>query len=218
MSSVIKPPILPALSGDELFVGIEGTVRDFWAFAIPDLRLNTIRGQLAEYLVWRALGIEKPVSRGWDDYDVHIDGIRIEVKSSGYLQAWAQLAHSALLFTGLKSRSWPSGELSAAQVVTYNADVYVFAVHTAKEHDQYDSLDVSQWQFAVLPRAVIERRNVNSLSWASVLALAGGPVRFQDLRHAILPADVRADPKIRRRNAENGLNRAVQTSDPSGEK
>ena len=52
---MMAPPAQP-LSGDEHFLGLDATVRDFWAFAMSDLRMNNVRGYLAEFLVARAVG------------------------------------------------------------------------------------------------------------------------------------------------------------------
>lgn len=187
--TLIVPPPHPALSGDEPFIGIDGTVRDFWAFAVPDLRMNTTRGLLAEYIVWQALEVPHPARVEWDDFDVYADGIRVEVKSSAYLQAWAQARPSALVFTGLKTRSLPADGLTPmATLPTYNADVYVFCVQTATTHDEYDPLDVHQWRFAVLPRSTMEQLNVASITWTRVLSIGGGYLGFDHLGAAIRAA------------------------------
>lgn len=94
---------------------------------MSDLRMNNVRGYLAEFLVARAVGaIGTRVE--WDFYDVLApDGTRIEVKSSAYLQAWSQRTLSAIRFTGLSGRTWDP-EHGTADNATFNADVYVFAV------------------------------------------------------------------------------------------
>lgn len=64
------------------------------------------------------------------------------------------------------SRSWPLGGTLAAEA-SYNADVYVFAIHTAVEHDAYDLLDLEQWDFHVLPVGVVAALGVKSLGGSS---------------------------------------------------
>ncbi|GAA1366667.1 hypothetical protein GCM10009612_50660 [Streptomyces beijiangensis] len=83
-------PLLPPLSGTEPFAGLDDTVLDFWRFAISDLRTNAVRGYLAEFLVARAVGA-RTNRLEWDAYDIlSPEGIRIEVKAGGYVQAWSQ--------------------------------------------------------------------------------------------------------------------------------
>ena len=54
---MLQPPPTRLLLGDEQIVGTPATVRDFWAWALSDLRTNTVRPMLAEFLgVGAALG------------------------------------------------------------------------------------------------------------------------------------------------------------------
>ncbi|MFI6085042.1 hypothetical protein ACIBBB_29435 [Streptomyces sp. NPDC051217] len=126
---------------------------------MSDLRTNTVRGYLAEFLVARAMGAEATRVE-WDSYDVlSPENIRIEVKATGYVQAWTQTRPS-------RNPSWEirqtipidpaTGEYLPEEHRGFQADVYVFAVHGARTHADYDPLDLAQWSFHVLPRARIE--------------------------------------------------------------
>lgn len=102
--TMVEPPPLEPLDGAESFVGLDATVQDFWRFALPSLITNNTRGWFVEYLVWRALGIERPVRTEWDAFDVEWEGIRIEVKASAFVQRWAQRGPSKLVFSGLRGK------------------------------------------------------------------------------------------------------------------
>lgn len=111
----IRPPVVTPLLGDERLVGCEASVLDFWRFAMSDLRMNNVRGYLAEFLVAQAVGAVGPRME-WDAYDVLApDGTRIEVKSSAYLQVWDQRRPSRIVFTGLRGRTWTPQEGEAAE-------------------------------------------------------------------------------------------------------
>ncbi len=181
------PPLPLVLDGSEPFTGLESSVIDFWRFAMSDLRMNNVRGYLAEVLVARAVGATGPRVE-WDAYDVLApDGTRIEVKASAYVQAWAQRRPSRITFTGLTGRTWtPEG--GAAEEQTFNADVYVFAVQTAVDHDTYEPLDVDQWQFYVLPRQVLAGRGNRSIGLATLESLNAGPHHISALAQAIATA------------------------------
>ncbi|MGY1884159.1 hypothetical protein ACI799_02490 [Blastococcus sp. SYSU DS0753] len=70
---------------------------------MSDLRSNTVRSMLAEYLS-RALGATHRPRIEWHAYDVVTsDGLRLEVKSSAYLQAWEQSRLSTVTFGGLSA-------------------------------------------------------------------------------------------------------------------
>ncbi len=105
-------PAVP-LDGGERFIGLNATVADFWRWAFSDLRDNTTRGILAEFLVAKAVGDERSPRVGWDNFDVQAPGgPAIEVKCSAYLQSWAQKRLSGLMFGRLTGREfdWILGE------------------------------------------------------------------------------------------------------------
>lgn len=188
-----RPPPARVLTGDEHFTGLDRTVKEFWSYAARDLRSNVLRGVLAEWLVAKAVGAAEPRPE-WDEFDVLTPAnVRVEVKSSAYLQAWPQRDLSTISFSGLRSKKLgPDNRYSDQR--TFNADVYVFCVQTAQSHDAYDPLDVSQWDFYVLPRSRVEsigyrssgltriksvtqRVSFDGLAAAIDQAAAGNPVR-----------------------------------------
>ncbi|MET9604135.1 hypothetical protein ABZZ17_03605 [Streptomyces sp. NPDC006512] len=188
-------PVPEPLRGDEAFTGASGptdpfTVLDFWRYAMPDLRTNTTRGLLAEFLAHRALGAR--VRNGeWESFDVLTDdGLRVEVKASAYVQVWDQRGPSAIRFTRLRGRTGTARGGDGSEP-TYNADVYVFALHTAPDHAAYDPLDLGQWSFYVLPGPRVEALAQTSLGLATLSRLAGPSVPFDALAARVRSADPR---------------------------
>lgn len=162
------------------------TVGDFWSWAFSDLRSNTTRGVLAEFLVGWALGACREVRAAWDNYDLLTpDGIRVEVKASGYLQSWVQKRPSRISFGRLTGRSWnvETGEFGAERGL--RADVYVFAIHTCSEPDRYDPLDLDAWRFLVLPRAEVEKAGSRSISLTTLRRLGAEEVAISGLAEAV---------------------------------
>jgi hypothetical protein len=187
-------PLPPAriLSGDEPIPGADARLRDFWAWAYSDLRANTVRPMLAEYLVARAVGADPRPRVEWDSDDVLTpEGLRLEVKSGAYLQAWKQVRLSSITFGGLRARTWSATD-GYSEAGSYNADGYVFAVQTATEHAAYDALDVDQWSFWVLPAARVAATGQRSLRLSVVQEMAGPPVQYAELaqriREVVVPA------------------------------
>lgn len=179
------PPLLPLAGSEPL---LDGSVADFWRWALSDLRMNTARGWFAEYLIARSVGDLRPGRTEWESYDVKsAEGIRIEVKSSGYWQSWAQKAPSSITFRGLRTRKWApqTGYEPEPSIV---ADVFVFAVQAAPTAEAYDPLDVTQWDFYVLPASIIRERLGNSVGLATLRRLSGGPIKLDSLRTAIIAA------------------------------
>jgi len=161
------------------------TIGEFWSWAFSDLQDNTLRGEFAEFIVARALGINLHIRQAWTNYDLETDdGLRIEVKASAYLQSWDQKKLSRLEFAGLKARAWNPID-GYEKEKTYRADVYVFCVQTAKTHQEYDQFDLSQWEFRVVSRKELERLGVESLSYGTLCRICSEKVLFEELREAI---------------------------------
>lgn len=107
-----------------------------WSWGMSDLRTNTLRGVLAEFIVSRAVGSASAGRVEWDAYDVMTpEGVKVEVKACAYLQGWPQTSLTRIVFSGLSARVLDPETNGYAGERQYNADVYVFAVQTATSHD-----------------------------------------------------------------------------------
>ena len=130
---------------------------NFWQWAYSDLIGNTERGQLAEYLVALACGIDHKVRISWKAYDLELDNsTKIEVKSSGYLQTWKQKNISKPIFNIPKTLAWDHIENIFEKEKRRQADVYVFALHAHKDKKTVNSLDTNQWEFYILSSKVLD--------------------------------------------------------------
>ena len=190
----LVPPVSAQLSGDEEFQGMTGaTVRDFWQFALGDLRMNNARGYLAEFIVGKALGIENLRRVEWDSYDLLFGDITIEIKSSAYLQSWDQKKVSTLQFSGLQGTRYhprAPGDGEDPLGKRFNAMVYVFCAHTQTEHESYDQLDITQWEFSVISRSDLAETGLKSLGISRARGLAKGSTAWADLGSAITAAAI----------------------------
>lgn len=148
-------------SGDEQFLNAGDdayTLRDFWAWAYSDLVGNTERGRLAEFIVAMALGITEGISVSWDKYDLlSKEGIRIEVKTSAYLESWDQQSLSKISFGIQPTYGWDSVTNEYDTEQKRQSDVYVFCVLKHKDQATLNPLDLSQWDFYVLSTAVLNK-------------------------------------------------------------
>jgi hypothetical protein len=103
-------------------------------------------------------------------------GIRVEVKSSAYLQSWNQRRVSNLKFSGLTGRSWSADTNLTSEEREFRADVYVFAIHTCREPNQYDALNIRHWEFRVVGATVLRKRGYRSITMRLLDGIA--PTRF----------------------------------------
>jgi hypothetical protein len=180
----IEPPPPARVTGGQAIAGTGAIAQDFWSWAMSDLRGNTTRSMLAEYLVARSVGADHRPRVEWDASDVQIPEGRIEVKAAAYLQAWAQRAPSKITFGGLRARTW-SPQMGYSLERSYNADCYVFALLVATLHAEYDALNSAGWRFWVLSAGTIKATNQSSLTLGRVRALAGDAVAYPQLGAAI---------------------------------
>ena len=148
-------------TGSEQIVGTDKkrSLLNFWQWAYSDLVGNTERGAVAEYLVALACGIDDKSRVGWDTYDLKLDNrIRIEVKSSAYLQSWKQKDFSKPTFSIRQTIAWDAIENVYSTEKKRHADVYVFALLAHKDQETLNPLDTKQWEFYVIQTNVIDSR------------------------------------------------------------
>jgi hypothetical protein len=144
-------------SGDESFhqngEKFDFKILDFWQWSASNLLNNTQRGILAEYLVAEATGADQDVRSNWENFDLETpEGIRLEVKSSAYIQSWEQSSYSDVSF-----------DIAASQDVyaetsekDRRSDVYVFCLLDYKDQQTIDPTDLSQWTFYVIATEVLD--------------------------------------------------------------
>lgn len=145
------------LSGCE---GIKGTglrLIDYWAWGHSCLIDNTERGIFAEFLVHTAMNESVNARQNWKSYDVlSPEGIKIEVKASGYIQAWQQEKLSSVKFSIRPAHAWNPETNTYDDELSRDSDVYVFCLHKHREQDSINILDLSQWTFFVISTQTLQ--------------------------------------------------------------
>ncbi len=149
--------------GTETFVNennnLDVTLSDYWAWAHSDLIGNAERGVLAEYIVSMALEVNDGTRTEWDSYDIlSKDGIKIEVKSAGYIQTWFQKEFSEIKFGIQPTLAWDKQTNTYATTKCRQADIYVFCVHKHKNQKTINPLDLQQWEFYILNSKVLNEK------------------------------------------------------------
>ena len=131
---------------------------NFWIWSGSNVLNNTLRGQIAEYIITKATGAKLPAIRvEWNSVDVITPkGIKIEVKSAAYFQSWHQDEPSKISFNIKKTRSWDNETNQYEKIPCRKAQIYVFCLLTNKDRNSIDPLDLSQWKFYILPTTVID--------------------------------------------------------------
>lgn len=173
----------------------------FWRWSASDLASNALRGRLAEFLVAQALGVADGVRAEWDAYDLRTPGgVTVEVKSCAYLQTWAQSRPSAVSFGIGPTRAWDPRMNVMEDEARRQARVYVFALLAHRDKATLDPMDVAQWEFFVLPTAVLDAELPAQARMGLSTLLRLGPERcgFAELRAAVERAADPPSPSNRR--------------------
>lgn len=180
------------LSGNESFHlndrPTSAIVLDFWKWSSSDLLSNALRGRLAEFIVSLAIEDDNPVRAEWDEFDLTSkNGLRIEVKSSAFIQSWDQARHSTPRFGIQRTFTLHESSQSKSQSSVRRSDVYVFALLAHKDRKTVDPLNLDQWQFFVSSTEHLDATlgGQKSIGLGRLNRLLGEPVGFSVLRTAI---------------------------------
>lgn len=187
-------PIIPQRrTGDEPLPK-DATLLHFWQWMGSNLVSNTVRGALGEYLVALAVGAADTmdgVQEEWVSYDVQSpDGVKIEVKTSAYIQTWYQPKLYPPRFGIAPRTAWEAATNSWTTEKERWADVYVFCLHHHQDQNTVNPLDLSQWTFYVLPTATLDRAvgSQQSIGISNLLRIGAQAVSYDGLRPAIIAA------------------------------
>ncbi len=167
----------------------EFSLLDFWRWGHSDLLDNTSRGILAEFVVAKALGIATDgVRECWACWDLRTcEGLRIEVKSSAFVQSWHQRSLSKIDFGISKHSAWDGNTGHYSPTASRHADIYVFALLAHRNKQTIDPLDLRQWLFYALPTRVLDvqapkRKRIG----LTILEQLSGPgVQFAHLKELV---------------------------------
>ncbi|HEY4649861.1 MAG TPA: hypothetical protein VIG72_00535 [Pontibacter sp.] len=172
---------------EEFYIGSdkqEFRLSDFWQWSQSDILNNTLRGALAEFIVCKALGVELSVRVDWDAFDVAYQHVKIEVKSSAYIQSWFKGKHSKISFDIAPKRVFCYETNCYSADVKRQSDLYVFCLLEHKEKDSVNPLNLEQWKFYVLPTSVLNEKaeHQKSITLNSLLTLNPVACRFSELK------------------------------------
>ena len=176
-------------TGNEHLSDTGKTLLDFWRWNGSDLASNVTRGVFAEFIVASAIGVDLSVPRDeWSAWDLTSrEGIRIEVKSSAYIQSWTQRKLSQIMFSIRPARTWDGAAGSMTDVPKRSADVYVFCLLKHKNKETLDPLNLDQWEFYVLSAAELNnyKRSSTAITLASLQKLAQS-ITYAKLHGAVI--------------------------------
>ena len=191
MNNLTKIKTSPKTGNESLTVNGNNTnynLLDFWRWSVSDIVSNATRGRFAEFIVGTAVGLNPDDLRDeWDAYDLTTkDGIKIEVKSSAYIQSWNQKSFSTISFSIKTARYWDAETNIQSEESKRHADIYVFCHLKHKDQNTIDPLKMEQWDFYVLPTFRLDNyeRSQSSIAINSLRKLTE-PRQYSELKTEI---------------------------------
>ncbi|MDD4353583.1 MAG: hypothetical protein PHN56_03940 [Candidatus Nanoarchaeia archaeon] len=179
-------------SGNEKLIfngkNIDFSLLDFWKWSVSDILSNATRGKLAEFIVATALDIDLKIPRNeWQAYDlITKNKIKLEIKSSAYLQSWFQKKYSNIIFSIKESKEWDSKTNMLSKESKRQADVYVFCFLNHKDKKTVNPLDLNQWEFYILSTKEVNnyKRSKLSINLESLKKLTN-PIDYENIKNEI---------------------------------
>jgi len=160
---------------------------DFWRWSVSDILSNATRGRFAEFIVATATNIDITIVREeWSEYDlITPDKIKLEIKSSAYLQSWAQKKLSAISFS-TKAHRLDNITGKHNEMPKRHADVYVFCLLHHENKQTVNPFDLNQWSFYALATKDLNdyTRSQHSITLKSLQRLTH-PVIYNELNNEI---------------------------------
>lgn len=175
-------------TGQESFIFNEKplteNVLSFWQWSSSELLGNALRGVLAEFIIASAIDVLEKPREEWDAYDlVTKQGLKIEIKSSAYLQSWEQTELSKIIFGIRPTIDWKDEK----KEIKRQADIYVFCVLSHKNKDTVNPLNLNQWDFYVLDTEILNTKipKQKTITLSSLLKLEPIKIKYDGLKNAI---------------------------------
>ncbi len=175
------------LTGKEVIKGIENTtVLDFWQWTYSDILIEKNREDLGLFLVAKALGITDIPRINWTGSELRYRKKKIAVKTSGYIQSWKQKKAKRVLFDIAPQKGITAKQKDSLTYRNRSAELYIFALHTAKEVSKMDVLDMEQWRFYLVKTNILndEFETKRKIGIRALNKLAT-PVKFNRIREQI---------------------------------
>ncbi len=170
---------------------IDKNLLSFWQWSSSEIVGNTLRGVLAEYIVSIDIKCPYKIREEWDAFDlVTQEGIKVEVKSSSYLQSWKQNKFSNISFGIQETIMWDENidNNKRTTEAKRQADIYVFCLLAHKDQETIDPLNLDQWEFYILPSSVLNDRvgSQKRITLSSLLTLDPKRCSFGEINKTII--------------------------------
>ena len=149
---------------------------------------NALRGVLAEFIVASTIDILDKPREEWDAYDLKTkNGLKIEIKSSSYLQSWEQLKLSTISFGIQETSDFDYKTKKYDKQKMRQSDIYIFCVLSHKDKNSVDPLNLSQWDFYILETKILNEKvkTQKSITLSSLLKLNPTKIKYDNIKQTV---------------------------------
>jgi hypothetical protein len=160
---------------------------DFWIWNQSNLVDNRNRGILAEFIVRQALELDHPTRLEWGAYDLTTEeGLKIEIKSSAYIQSWKQKKFSSISFDIKRTKILLEDNNYSNEPIR-QADIYVFCLLHHQDQKTLDPMNLNQWTFYLTTTETLNRRfaEQKSISISTLETISHEKCKFEGLKERI---------------------------------
>lgn len=178
----------PILTGFERFLNngaeTELNLLDFWRFQYSNVW--SLQGDIAEFIVAKALEIEVPFNRnGWSLYDIDYRSFRIEVKQTSDWHSWNKPGYVQKKHVFGITKAHDKYKVVKSKSNRQN-DIYVFCHLKGNDAQSANPLNLSAWDFYVIPTKLINERcgDSKTISLSRVKSFVE-PVSYDGLRDKV---------------------------------
>ena len=164
-------------------------ILSFWQQSSSELLGNALRGILAEFIVASTIDILDKPREEWDAYDLKSkNGLKIEIKSSSYLQSWEQTKLSKIIFGIQPTSSLDYATNKRSTIKIRQSDIYIFCVLSHKNKNTVNPLNLNQWDFYILETKILNEKvkTQKSITLSSLLKLNPIKIKYDELKKEII--------------------------------
>ncbi|WHY55745.1 hypothetical protein [Peribacillus simplex] len=174
------------LKSETPILGTDHTILDFWQWGFSKILTNNLRGIFAEFLIGTALGCLNQLRVEWDAFDLVYKDMKIEVKSSAYIQAWHKEKYSNISFSIGAKKEYDYETNTYSPTIKRHADIYVFCLLKEKNLELIEPLNTTQWEFyvALTKDLDIHFPHQKTISLSSLKKIAQ-PSTYEELKQII---------------------------------
>lgn len=141
--------------------GVRGlTVADFWAWAYSDLLTPESRNAFAQFVVAAELDVANTARVTWTGEGLSYRGALLRVRYAGHVAAWdvdVPAREGPRSTSDGKRAKWTREPELVDLGAEGNANAYVICHAPERDGAALDPLDVSHWEYYVLPHHIVQR-------------------------------------------------------------